>query len=162
MKCPNCGKEIAKDSAFCEFCGSQIKRPGNHKVIWMVTVVCLLIALLGGLAYYQQNEEKQPGPSNLKSCYTGSIGGSSVTMYINTNVISGKVGYYYYNKYKKSIDLYINAYDDNGDGTVEYELSEYTAGHGQTGVFRITVYPSHSIRGSFVNSKGQYFNVNLR
>ena len=52
MKCPKCGKEIAKDSAFCEFCGNQIKQP-NHKVIWVVTVVCLLIALLGGLGYYQ-------------------------------------------------------------------------------------------------------------
>ena len=26
MKCPNCGKEIANDSVFCEFCGTKLER----------------------------------------------------------------------------------------------------------------------------------------
>lgn len=32
MKCPNCGKEIANDSRFCEFCGTKIvqKVDGTH------------------------------------------------------------------------------------------------------------------------------------
>jgi hypothetical protein len=25
MKCPNCGKEIANDSVFCEFCGAKVE-----------------------------------------------------------------------------------------------------------------------------------------
>ena len=25
MKCPNCGKEIANDSVFCEYCGTRVK-----------------------------------------------------------------------------------------------------------------------------------------
>jgi hypothetical protein len=99
--------------------------------------------------------------SSSMSRYSGTVGSYPVTMYINPSVTSGKIGYYYYNKYKKSIDLYVSGYDYDGDGTVEFELTENTSGHGQTGVFRIAVYPSHSIRGSFVNSKGQYFDVNL-
>ncbi len=27
MKCPTCGKEIANDSKFCEFCGAKIEQP---------------------------------------------------------------------------------------------------------------------------------------
>lgn len=28
MKCPNCGKEIANDSVFCEYCGAKMKSAG--------------------------------------------------------------------------------------------------------------------------------------
>ena len=43
MKCPKCGKEIANDSNFCEFCGTQIKQDNVKKVDvrW-----CLLPAML--------------------------------------------------------------------------------------------------------------------
>lgn len=30
MKCPKCGKELADDSAFCEFCGAEILQSGNR------------------------------------------------------------------------------------------------------------------------------------
>lgn len=129
----------------------------------------------GGNSYTRENYEyssneysgsgssvsRSSGSSNSMSCYSGSIGGSSATMYLNTSITSGKVGYYYYNKYKKHIDLYVSEYGYDGDGTVQYELSEHTPGHGQTGVFQIAIYPSHTIRGSFINSNGRYFDVNM-
>ena len=30
MNCPNCGKEIANDSVFCEFCGVKISKDSSH------------------------------------------------------------------------------------------------------------------------------------
>ena len=30
MKCPKCGKELADDSVFCEFCGAEIVNPNNR------------------------------------------------------------------------------------------------------------------------------------
>ncbi len=32
MKCPNCGREIADDSKFCDFCGTKIE---EKKISWM-------------------------------------------------------------------------------------------------------------------------------
>lgn len=32
MKCPNCGKEIAENSQFCEFCGTKINLVGGDNV----------------------------------------------------------------------------------------------------------------------------------
>lgn len=32
MKCPKCGEEIANDSVFCEYCGSQIKKENVKRV----------------------------------------------------------------------------------------------------------------------------------
>ena len=32
MKCPNCGKEIAKDSIYCEYCGNKIIINGCERV----------------------------------------------------------------------------------------------------------------------------------
>ena len=101
------------------------------------------------------------GIGNATSCYTGTIGTSRVTMYINPSITSGKIGYYYYDAYKKNISLYVDSYDYYGDDMIEFVLSEETAGYGKTGSFRVTVYPSHTISGSFVNSKGQSFSVNL-
>jgi uncharacterized membrane protein YvbJ len=52
MKCPNCGKEIANDSLFCEFCGTKVtKEKANKKKKWGV-VLALCILIIGGLIYY--------------------------------------------------------------------------------------------------------------
>lgn len=40
-KCPNCRREIEEGSAFCEYCGHQLKR--SKKPLWIVLVVVLLI-----------------------------------------------------------------------------------------------------------------------
>ena len=33
MKCPNCGKEIANDSNFCEYCGKRIFEKRSYKFL---------------------------------------------------------------------------------------------------------------------------------
>ena len=50
MKCPKCGKEIANDSQFCEFCGTQVKAM-SHQVnsalvawIMFLFVICFSAA----------------------------------------------------------------------------------------------------------------------
>ena len=50
MKCPKCGKEIANDSQFCEFCGTQVKamphQVNSGLVAWIMFlfVVCFSAA----------------------------------------------------------------------------------------------------------------------
>ena len=54
MKCPECGKEIANDSQFCEYCGAQLVKPKKRlKEFWITLIVLFLIAIFGGALYYQ-------------------------------------------------------------------------------------------------------------
>ena len=56
MKCPKCGKEIANDSFFCEYCGTQIKPIKKvRKAPWVVMTIVFGVLTLGlcGLAYYE-------------------------------------------------------------------------------------------------------------
>ena len=54
MKCPNCGKEIANDSVFCEYCGTPIKNAKKSKKnLWITlgvagVVLIALIVIAGG------------------------------------------------------------------------------------------------------------------
>ena len=60
MKCPNCGKEIAEGSVFCEFCGAQVAKPKkSHKVLWITLVVLILIGTVGGIVYHQNELQKE-------------------------------------------------------------------------------------------------------
>ena len=60
MKCPNCGKEIANDSQFCEFCGVKInlastgdvKREGVVHVRWLLLIMTLLLCFLNMSFFY--------------------------------------------------------------------------------------------------------------
>ena len=40
MKCSKCGKEIANDSLFCEYCGNPIRK--SHKKIIGIIFECYL------------------------------------------------------------------------------------------------------------------------
>lgn len=42
MNCPKCGKEIANDSNFCEYCGNPVKK-SHKKTMWNVLAVLLLM-----------------------------------------------------------------------------------------------------------------------
>lgn len=52
MKCPKCGKEIANDSQFCEFCGTQVKamphQVNSGLVAWIMflLVICFSAAAM--------------------------------------------------------------------------------------------------------------------
>lgn len=53
MRCQNCGKEIAKDSLFCEYCGAQVKSSNNgekKKVKWwgvILGIICVFVGIWG-------------------------------------------------------------------------------------------------------------------
>lgn len=59
MKCPNCGKEIANDSLFCEFCGTQVASSKNVAqeasvhVRWLLFVITLFLCLFNVFVFYQ-------------------------------------------------------------------------------------------------------------
>lgn len=46
MKCPNCGKEIANDSKYCEYCGKKIKTSSRPLLIIIVLTVILLAMVI--------------------------------------------------------------------------------------------------------------------
>jgi hypothetical protein len=66
MKCPHCGKEIANDSVFCEYCGEKIKNlPSSQPVqfaptkkskfqmlAWIVGVGAVAVLLIIGVITY--------------------------------------------------------------------------------------------------------------
>ncbi len=68
MKCPNCGKEIANESQFCEFCGTKVgssetdhTRGGfnsskQNAIVIISVFLCLVFA--GGMLYYNSETKK--------------------------------------------------------------------------------------------------------
>ena len=63
MKCPKCGKEIAEDSAFCEFCGATIKddetkSTSSNSRLWMILGIILfvIVAVLVGTYFIPSSE----------------------------------------------------------------------------------------------------------
>ena len=46
MKCPKCGKEIANDSNFCEYCGSSVSNNHRKKTIW-ITLGLIVVSFIG-------------------------------------------------------------------------------------------------------------------
>lgn len=59
MKCPNCGKEIANDSRFCEFCGAKVSKPLNFRILWvaLVAIACVSAVAIGSYFAYIQHEK---------------------------------------------------------------------------------------------------------
>lgn len=67
MKCPNCGKEIANDSQFCEFCGTNVNfvgastpnnvKPKRKKNGWIfVSIILFLSNIVCGWLAYDYND----------------------------------------------------------------------------------------------------------
>ena len=56
MKCPNCGKEIADQSMFCEFCGMQVSKNRNWKPLSVTIIILVCISILAAVACYQYEE----------------------------------------------------------------------------------------------------------
>ncbi len=72
MKCPNCGKEIANESKFCEYCGTKVKTKSDNKkktILWVVLAcVTFLVALFVGNMIYHQSDAYER--NYVKSIYT--------------------------------------------------------------------------------------------
>ena len=57
MKCSNCGKEIANDSHFCEFCGTRLELKPNkgtfrkRKFLWILLVAIICVFVFGWPLY---------------------------------------------------------------------------------------------------------------
>lgn len=46
MKCSSCGKEIAEDSKFCEYCGVQVKEYKNLDLARLIRLIRLMFKVL--------------------------------------------------------------------------------------------------------------------
>lgn len=46
MKCPKCGKEIANDSRFCEYCGARVNSSNSNKPIGIMLAVSFALCIL--------------------------------------------------------------------------------------------------------------------
>lgn len=57
MKCPKCGKEIANDSAFCEYCGEPIKKNRKYAIRRTDVRWVLLIAMANARLGYICNRD---------------------------------------------------------------------------------------------------------
>ncbi len=60
MKCTKCGKEIANDSRFCEYCGTKIKTSQIKNTHWITLAVLLALCIFMGFCltkYFQQHQE---------------------------------------------------------------------------------------------------------
>lgn len=58
-KCPNCGKELISEGAYCEYCGAKIKgtpsssapkKSGSKVVLWLFLMAVLIAATIGIIA----------------------------------------------------------------------------------------------------------------
>lgn len=61
MKCPKCGKEIASDSNFCEFCGTQVRKIRKPKrAPWIVlSIVFSVFTFIFGIMTFVEYRAKQ-------------------------------------------------------------------------------------------------------
>lgn len=51
MRCPQCGKVIANDSQFCEYCGARISKQ-RSKILWIIMFALLGLSALGVGSFY--------------------------------------------------------------------------------------------------------------
>lgn len=63
MICPNCGREIADDSNYCEYCGTKVRGTLNKKTLWITVGVLAAVCIVWGvwkrmpILYEEQVEE---------------------------------------------------------------------------------------------------------
>lgn len=100
-KCPNCKREIADGSMFCEYCGCQLKR--SKKPLWIIlsvaslviAVICLVLLLLNMKGNNGGGGNDTPDPY-FSTGETGGAGGNNVNanqyVFINANELRLRYG----------------------------------------------------------------------
>lgn len=102
MLCPNCKQEIDNNSAFCEYCGTRIKK--NKKGLWItlgIVAVAIVIGTIAIVSFKQQSDD-----------YVD-LGLPSGTLWSSTNA-GGNAAYYTY-------DEAINLFGDKLPTQVQFE-----------------------------------------
>lgn len=82
MRCPKCGKEIANDSVFCEYCGEKVVPVAAKKKVplWLIIVGALIVVALIVIFCYDSSPESQPLPDEVTPVeeVTDSTSGESI------------------------------------------------------------------------------------
>ena len=100
---------------------------------------------------------------NKNYSFKGTIGNNRISMYLDTKIHSGIIGTYCYDKYKKYMSLRVQEYSSEGNGIIHLVLSEAAPSEGMTGLFDIDLdTKEHQINGTFINSKGESFPINMK
>ena len=76
MKCPNCGKEIANDSKFCEFCGTKIQYATSlpdsgrdaYKFGIIITISILIVIGMVGVIIWHHHHVCELSKTYHKNC----------------------------------------------------------------------------------------------
>lgn len=63
MKCPNCGKEIANDSVYCEYCGVQVQNTQVDKATTKERLRSFFYPI-AGFSLYSANKTTRPAMAN--------------------------------------------------------------------------------------------------
>lgn len=83
MKCPKCGKEIANDSIFCEYCGAKVivsKSKNSIRISFAVVLsLCVIGGIIGLLFLYNSDNIPNTGIMNdAQQMIPNSVGEESV------------------------------------------------------------------------------------
>lgn len=68
MKCPKCGKEVANDNLFCEYCGAQTKRGNKQVDIRWALLPAMLFATIEIMLFWGRNEYDQDEMNLFANC----------------------------------------------------------------------------------------------
>ena len=71
MKCPNCGKEIANDSLFCEYCGKPVKQQ-RHGFVTFWLWLMIIANVCATFAYFSEATSSR-GDNNTILMYTSAV-----------------------------------------------------------------------------------------
>jgi len=164
----------------------------RRKDVMIASVVSVILLLVGSLLYItfagKANKTEEPIPmidsvevqsqtssenvsmvqdttsvDNKNYSFKGTIGNNRISMYLDTKIHSGIIGTYCYDKYKKYMSLRVQEYSSEGNGIIHLVLSEVAPSAGMTGLFDIDLdTKEHQINGTFINSKGESFPINMK
>ncbi len=150
-RCPSCKREIEENSAFCEYCGHQIKR--SKKPLWIalaaaaaVILIVVLVISLSGRSGSKESQQSTGFPYN--TYFTGTIGSNGSLV-----IDSQGGGSYTYDMGGKPVTRSIRVKTYNKD-TGRLLIEGYDTSGAYIGLFDGTVVNEYSYSGTFSNYRG--------